>query len=72
MDCCSGDELLTQLLEDQLDHIVAADVIAHVEACVSLPGAAQAAHQRIDSLHEMGVFRRRQVDAVANVRSLRE
>ncbi len=35
MDCCSGDELLTQLLEDQLDHIVAADVIAHVEACVS-------------------------------------
>ncbi len=35
MDCCSGDELLTQLLEDQLDHTLAVSITAHVEACVT-------------------------------------
>ena len=35
MDCCTGDELLTQLLEEQLDHDQAAPIIAHVETCVS-------------------------------------
>ncbi len=35
MDCGSGDELLTQLIEDQLDHAQAAAIIAHVETCTS-------------------------------------
>ena len=35
MDSCSGDELLTELLEGQLDDELAATVTVHVEACVS-------------------------------------
>ena len=35
MDCCSGEELLTQLLEDQLDQPLAAAITAHVEGCAS-------------------------------------
>ncbi len=35
MDCCSGDELLTRLLEEQLDSAQAAPIIAHVETCTS-------------------------------------
>jgi eukaryotic-like serine/threonine-protein kinase len=35
MDCWTSDELLTQLLEEQLDDAQAAPIIAHVETCVS-------------------------------------
>jgi eukaryotic-like serine/threonine-protein kinase len=35
MDCCSGDKLLTQLVEEQLDQAQAESIIAHVETCNS-------------------------------------
>ena len=35
MDCCSGDELLRQLLEERLDPQTTAALSAHVETCVS-------------------------------------
>ena len=35
MDCCTGDELLTQLLEEQLDQDQAASIIEHVETCIA-------------------------------------
>ncbi len=35
MDCCTGDELLTQLLDEQLDHDQAASMIEHVETCIA-------------------------------------
>jgi hypothetical protein len=35
MDCCTGNELLTQLLEEQLDHDQAAPIIEHVETCIT-------------------------------------
>lgn len=35
MNCCSGDDLLTHLLEEQLDQAQAAPIITHVESCHS-------------------------------------